>query len=195
MLKLVKAVILPIAATAVLVGCSADEDKPIATINGEHITEGELHEKLVQQYGVETLDQLVSNKVIELEAKKQQVTVPKEAIEAEYAMYLEMYSSEEEFIEYLATYKMTPDDVRYDIEIYLLTTLLMEDYVGITDEELEQYFKDNRANFKEGAALADIRGEVFAALLEERVNEQYGTWIAEKYEEYDITTTFFREEK
>ncbi|MER1987550.1 MAG: hypothetical protein ABS948_16855 [Solibacillus sp.] len=189
-MKLVKQMMVPVVAAALLVGCN---DTSVATINGESITEHELHEKLVQQYGVETLDQLVSNKVIELEAEKQGVTASKEAIDAEYEAYIDMYGSEEELAEYLATYKMTPEDVRYDIEIYLLTTALMEKYVEITEADVEQYFEDNKANFKEGAALSDVRDAVYDALLEERVNEQYGTWIDEKYKEYDIMTTFFEQ--
>lgn len=187
MLKVIKKA-LPVVAVLYLAGCSADE--PVATINGEPITESQLHEKLVQLHGVETLDQLVSNKVITLEAKKQQVTVSKEAIDAEYAAYLDMYGSEEELETYLATYKMTPEDVRYDIEIYLLTKALMEEYVAITDADVVSYFEDNKTSFSE-SVLEDVRDDVYAALLEERVNEQYGTWIHEKYEEYEITTTFF----
>lgn len=192
-MKLVKQMMMPVMAVALLVGCS--NDAPVATINGEPITEEQLYEKLVQQYGVETLDQLVSNKVIEMEAKKQGVEVSKEAIDEEYAVYTEAYGTEEEFEAYLATYKMTPDDVRYDIEIYFLTKALMEDYVAITDADVEQYFEDNKTSFNEGATLADVRHAVHAVLLEERVNEQYGTWISEKYEEYDIMTTFFEQSK
>lgn len=192
MLKLMKQLVIPMAATMMLVGC-AEKDESIVTIDGEAITESELHEKLVQLYGVETLDQLVSNKVIEMEAEKQNVTISEEAIDAEYAAYVDVYGDEEGLETYLETYRMTPEDVRYDIKLYLLTTALMEDYVAITEADVANYFEDNRANFQEEATLEDVREVVYEALLEERINEQYEMWIDEKYEEYEILTTFFEE--
>lgn len=195
MLTFVKKLVVPFAAVALLAACSEEGETPVATINGESITESALHEKLVQQYGLEMLDQLVANKVIEMEAKKQDITVKETELNEEYAVYTEMYGSEEALEEFLGTYKMTVDDVKYDIEIYLLTKKLMEDYVAITEADVAAYFDEQKANYEDGATVEERYDELYAALFEERMNAQYETWLDELYEEYEITTTFFMDEE
>lgn len=198
MKNFVKGILASAAISLLLVGCSNDQEA-VATIDGEKITEAELNAKLTQQYGVETLDQLVSNKVIELEAKAQGIEVDDAEIEEQYKAYVEMYGSEEQLLQALSSYKMDIEDVKYDIKIYALTLKVMADYVDITDEDVEAYFNDNIETFttegQEAPAFADVKEAVYNVLLEERVNEQYGTWIDEKYEQYDIKTTFFLEEE
>ena len=195
MLNYVKKAVLPIAVAVMLVGCSEKDEAPVATIYGEHITEAQLNEKLTQQYGMEVLDQLVSNKVIELEAKKQKVTIEESAITEEYERYIADFEGEEELKKLLSSYKMTTDDVKYDIKIFLLTQKLMEDYLALSEEDVKAYFEEYKTVFTEDdAPLEEVRDEVYAALLEQRMNEQYEKWINELYEQDDITTTFYTEE-
>ncbi len=144
---------LPIALSVMLVGCSNGKSTMIASVNGEEITEAELNETLTAQYGVETLTTLISNKIIELEAKKNDLSVTDKEIEAEYEDYASMYGGEEALLEMISSYNMELDDVKKDIETYLLTLEVMEDYIGITDDEIKTYFEENKATYGEAAQV------------------------------------------
>lgn len=151
--KTIKLMALPLALSAMLVGCSNEDSKMIASVNGEEITEAELNETLTAQYGTEVLTTLISNKIIKLEAEKLDVSVTNDEIEAEYAEYADTYGGEDALLEMVSSYNMDLDDIKEDIENYLLTLKVMEDYVGITDEELQTYFEDNKATYGQAAQV------------------------------------------
>lgn len=147
--KVFKVVAAPIALCAFLVGCSNSDDdsRTVATVNDEVITEGELNHLLQSQYGPSILDALITNKIVELEAEKLGITLTDEEIEEEYNSYAESYGGEEALLEAFKSYNLTKDDIIKDIEIYLLTLKVMEDYIGITDEDVKTYFEENKDSF------------------------------------------------
>lgn len=144
-----KMITIPLALSAMLVGCSNGDDESVATVNGEKITKAELNEALTEQYGQEVLNNLIANKIVELEAKKQKVSVTKDEIEAEYKDYVDQYGGEESFKQLLSSYNMDVEDVKKDIKNYLLTKKVMEDYVDIKDDELKSYFEENKDSYNQ----------------------------------------------
>lgn len=288
--KVLKMVAAPIVISAFLVGCSGSDDdsRTVATVNDKVITEGELNHLLQSQYGPNTLDALITNKIVELEAEKKDITLTDEEIEEEYNAYADAYGGEEALLKAIKSYNLTKDDVINDVKIYLLTLKVMEDYIGVTDEDVKTYFEENKENFstseqveashilvedeatakevidklnagedfatlakeystdksnaekggelgffKRGEMVSEFEDAAFAMnvgdvskepvktefgyhiikvtdkkeakeadfetskeearkmLVEERVNEQYSTWVGEKMEEYDIKTYLF----
>ncbi|TQE88159.1 foldase [Ureibacillus terrenus] len=147
--KMMKMITIPLALSAMLVGCSNGDDESVATVNGEKITKAELNEALTEQYGQEVLNNLIANKIVELEAKKQKVSVTKDEIEAEYKDYVDQYGGEESFKQLLSSYNMDVEDVKKDIKNYLLTKKVMEDYVDIKDDELKSYFEENKDSYNQ----------------------------------------------
>ena len=147
--KIFKMVAAPIALCAVLAGCSdsGDDSRTVATVNDEVITEGELNHLLQSQYGLSTLDALITNKIVELEAEKLDITLTDEEIEEEYNEYAQSYGGEDALLKAIKTYNMTKEDIIKDIKIYLLTLKVMEDYIGITDEDVKTYFEENKDSF------------------------------------------------
>lgn len=146
--KIVKLVAVPIVLSAFLVGCSDGGDsRTVATVNKEKITEGELNKLLQSQYGSTALDSLITNKIVELEAKKLDIKVSDKEIAEEYKTYTESYGGEEALLKSLESYNMTKKDVEKDIENYLLTLKVMEDYIDVTDEDVKAYYEENKESF------------------------------------------------
>lgn len=147
--KIFKVVAAPIALCALLVGCSNSDDdsRTVATVDDEVITEGELNHLLQSQYGPSTLDALITNKIVELEAKKLGITLTDEEIEEEYKSYAESYGGEEALLKAFESYNLTKEDIIKDIKTYLLTLKVVEDYIDITDEDVKTYFEENKDSF------------------------------------------------
>lgn len=119
----------------------------VATVNGEKISEDELHERLVAQYGQELLDTLITGKVIEQEVKKENIQVTQEEIDEEKAAYAESYGGEEALKQTLETSGLTMADFEEDIESYLATKKLLEPRIKITEEDMKAYFEENKDSF------------------------------------------------
>ena len=146
--KIVKLVAAPIVLSAFLVGCSdGGNSRTVATVNKEKITEGELNKLLQSQYGSTALDSLITNKIVELEAKKLDIKVSDKEIAEEYKTYTESYGGEEALLKSLESYNMTKKDVEKDIKNYLLTLKVMEDYIDVTDEDVKAYYEENKESF------------------------------------------------
>ena len=173
-----------------LAACSNEEGKKVATVNDVDITQGQLNEALMKQYGVEVLESLMTNEIIKQEAKAQKVEITEDEIDAEYQVYAEYYGGEEALLESLKTYNMTKDDILNDIKTYLLTVKLLQKEITLTNEEIQAYYEENKSSFTtddgEQLAFEDVKEEVEAALLEERVEAEYDSWLDKKYEEYDV---------
>lgn len=188
--NVVKGAIASIAVAVFLVGCSDKGDTPVAKVNGVEISEATLQEALKNQYGSEMLDVLITNEIIKQEAEATGIKLTDEELDAEYANYAEYYGGEEGLLAALEPYNMDEEDIMKDITTYLLTMKLMEKEIDLTDEELLQYYEDNKESYLtdegEQQAYETVQTEVHRALLESRIDEEYENWLNGKFEEYDI---------
>ena len=189
--KMIKGMALPIVLSVMLVGCSNNESEMIASVEGEEITEAELNESLTSQYGEEVLNTLIADKIIELEAEKLEMSVTDEEIAAEYEDYTAQYGGEEAFLEVISSYNMDVEDIKKDIKLYLLTLKVMEDYVGMTDEDVKTYFEENKATYGQAAQVEAshilVEDEATAKEVIEKINA--GGDFAELAKEYSTDTT------
>lgn len=134
---------------ALVVGLGFSKQETIASIDGEKITKDELYDVLVGQYGATTLSALIDNKIIEMEADKEKITVSAKEIEDEYNAYVDSYGGEEALSAALKQSGISEDDLKVDIENYFKLEKLLEPRVEITEEELKTYFDENKESFVE----------------------------------------------
>ncbi|MFA1715077.1 peptidylprolyl isomerase [Peribacillus frigoritolerans] len=122
-------------------------DKTIASIDGKKINEDELYDALVAGYGADTLDLLITNKLVELEAEKAGIKIKDEEIQKEIDVMVESYGDEKALKEQLEASGSSMDALKKDIVVYLQTKKLVEPRITITDDEISTYFEDNKDTF------------------------------------------------
>ncbi|WP_409367360.1 peptidyl-prolyl cis-trans isomerase [Lysinibacillus sp. 38-6] len=187
--RFIKIIAVPAAFTMLLVGCGDSTDY-VATVDGEKILQTELDEALRSQYGAEMLNTLIDNKIIELEAKKEDITVSDDAIKAEYDELVESYGGEDALQETLDANGLTKDSVQDNIRMYLLTKNVIANSIDISDEELKQYFEENKDDYgqQEQVAASHIFLEDEATAKEVEAKLKAGEDFAELAKTYSIDT-------
>jgi len=124
------------------------EEKIVATVDGKQITEEELKEELLNVYGKEMLEDMINRKAIKLAADKYGIKADKNAIDRQYANLIQGYGSEAEFIDYLNEQMgWTKDQLVEYIEYNILWEEIATRDVQITDDQLQDYYQRNQANY------------------------------------------------
>lgn len=147
--KLVSIIAVLILAIGVFLSLVLTKDKAIAKINGEAISKDELYDEMVEQYGAATVEQLIADKIVASEAKKEKVTISDKELNEEVDKLKETYGGEEVFNQMLESNNTTVNALKEDIKNYLTIRKLLEPQIEITNEEMQTYFDENKDSFGE----------------------------------------------
>lgn len=130
-------------------GCTnnkADNDSEIvAKVGDKNISKEDLYDLMVQQSGQQALEALIVEKIVELESEKKNIEIPEEEIEEEFNNMKEELGGEELFNQALEKSGLTIDVLKENITMNLTINKLIDPYISITDEEVENYFEENKS--------------------------------------------------
>ncbi|TYS50054.1 peptidylprolyl isomerase [Bacillus infantis] len=162
------------------------KEPAVASVGSESIKKEELYSLLVKQYGDEALDALVTDKIIEMEAKKEKITISDKEKEEELKNLKESYGGEEGFKAALEQSGVTEAGIAEDIEKYLKTEKLLEPQIDLKEEEIKAYFDENKDQFaqQEQVKASHILVEDEAAAKEIKSKLDKGEDFAELAKEY-----------
>ncbi|NYE09205.1 foldase protein PrsA [Bacillus niacini] len=138
-----------ILAIGVFLSFALPKDKAVAKVDGKAINKDELYDVMVEQYGAATVEQLIADKIVASEAKKEKVTITDKELNEEVDKLKESYGGEEVFNQMLESNNTTVDALKDDLKNYLTIRKLLEPQIKITDEELQTYFDENKDSFGE----------------------------------------------
>jgi len=133
----------------ILVSCGKSNGEVVARVNNEVITKDELYDYLVKENGQTAINALVANKIIDLEAEKQNVKVTDEEVEKEIDKIAEQYGGRETFEQFLGMYGASLDDIKENIKVNIKIEKLLGSDVKITEDEMKTYFEENKESFDE----------------------------------------------
>lgn len=125
------------------------KDDAIAKFDGESISKEELYDEMVELYGAATVDQIISDKIVAAEAKKQKITITSKEINEELDQLKESYGGEDAFNQVLESNNTTLAALKDDITDYLTLRELLEKEIEISSEDLQTYFEENKDSLGE----------------------------------------------
>lgn len=131
-----------------LVATACSNNEIVGKVNDEEITKDELYEYLVKENGQQALETLITKKIIEIEADKENIEVSEEEIKDRMDEIINEYGGEETFQQVLESYGYSTEDIEEDIEMNIIIENLLEPQITITDEEMENYFEENKQFFE-----------------------------------------------
>lgn len=123
------------------------EAKAVATVNGEAITETELYNVMVKEQGQATLDRLITTRLVNQEAKKNNVSVSDAEIDEELNKTKEALGGEDMYQQALQTYGMSEESLKESILLTLQAQKILGKDIQVTDEELNTFFSENQSSF------------------------------------------------
>ncbi|MBC7340511.1 MAG: peptidylprolyl isomerase [Firmicutes bacterium] len=120
----------------------------VATVNGESISKEELYQEMYARVGKQTLEEMITRRLVAQEGKKQGIAVSDAEVKAEIDRIIkEQFDSEEEFLNALSYYGMT----RVMLEENIRTDLTIKKVLGakaqVTEDEVRAYFDQHREEF------------------------------------------------
>ncbi len=143
-----------------------------ATVNGYPITRLALVKELEKSNGSSVLQSLITKELIAQEARRNSVVVTKADIDAEIAKIEETIKAQGQTLEEaLLAQGWTRADLEDQIKTQKIVEKLLADKVTITDQEIENYIKENKST--------DPREAIEAQLKQQKLFEAYQAWIAE----------------
>ncbi|CAM4095552.1 peptidylprolyl isomerase [Paenibacillus alkaliterrae] len=119
-------------------------NEAVATVNGVNISKDKLYDALVLAGGEATLENMITEELINQEARAASVEVTDADVDAEIDMIKKNFGSDEEFNNTLAQYNMTLDGLKKDTKINLTIRGILEPRTDVTAEEIQQFYDANK---------------------------------------------------
>lgn len=152
--------------TAFVLGCGTPEEKKIASIGKDKITQGEFDLEVARlkkvmvpedyvmtddeklQFEAHILNNMIMKKVFIKEMDRLDIKVDQATIDTQYNQLITQYDSEVKMIEEIESKGFTIEELKRDFNYQLrlseLTSYASEQDITIPDEELKKYYDENR---------------------------------------------------
>ncbi|HNV96830.1 MAG TPA: SurA N-terminal domain-containing protein [bacterium] len=149
----------------------------VATVNGNPISRLSLINKLEQQGGASVLDSIITEKLIENEARAKKIVISNEEINEEIKKVEDQVKAQGGTLEaILDSQGMTLNDVKKQITLQKQVEKLLSDKINVTDEEVAKYIKDNAITVESGQE-EEVNIQVKSALTNEKLNIEAQAFI------------------
>ena len=159
----------------------------VATVNGQAITRAAIVRELEKQGGAEILESLIVKTLIINEAKSLGVTTTDEEIDSEIKIIEEQVIAQGLTLETALTMQGTTiNELRENLKIQLMIEKIFENKVEVTDQEVSEYFEQNKTLFGDEATLVDVQEDIRTQILQQKLSQQYQNWITELEAEASI---------
>jgi foldase protein PrsA len=147
----------------------------VATVNGAPITQAEFMRAAGQQD--QALQSLIDQKLIQQEAKKQNVSVSDSEVDSELGTIKQQLGSQQDFAQALQRANLTEPQLRDQIRTQKLAQKMGAKDVSVSDDDAQAYYNQNKAQF--GSQTFDqAKDQIKTQLLQQKQAEAIQTWIA-----------------
>ena len=151
----------------------------IAFINGQPITLSDIVKVYSSPDENNFLDRIISEKVIEYEAKKRNIKVMKEEIEEEVLkIEREALANGNTLAQILEESDQTTKDLEKNIRLRIIIYKILSENIELSEEEIDRFVRDNPELY-ESLSEEETRDEVRKLLIDAKIKEEYKTWIRE----------------
>ncbi|MFH1601944.1 MAG: SurA N-terminal domain-containing protein [Candidatus Shapirobacteria bacterium] len=161
----------------------------VATVNRQPITRLELIKSLEEQSGKQTLDNLITEKLISQEAKAKGIAISEQEINDEIESVRQRLSEQGQDLDTLLNAQgIGLAQVREQIKIQKTLEKLVGDDIQVSPEEIVQYKEENKDYLPEDQESID--GQVEESIKQEKINTAIQNLVSSLREKANISYLF-----
>jgi len=151
-----------------------------ATLNGSPISRLSVIKDLEKQSGKQTLESIITQKLINTELAKQNISVSKEEVDEEIKKIEAQVTSQGGTLkDALAQQNMTEEKLREQITIQKKLEKLLADKVAVSDTEIDAYIKENKTTPPKDVKIEDFRKQLGDQLKQQKFQQEAQKWVTD----------------
>jgi foldase protein PrsA len=149
-----------------------------AMVNGQPISRISIIKELERQQGKQLLDSLVTEALINQEAKKKNINVTQADIDSEIGKISENLKQQNQDLDQaLQMQGMTRADLNSKIKTDLELQKLVGADIVVTDDEINDYLTKNKDSLPKDAKVEDLKPTVKQMLTQQKQRDKVQTWL------------------
>jgi foldase protein PrsA len=148
-------IILSVALVALIVcgGWVYSKEQVVASVDGSDITKDDVYNLLADQNGAAAVDTLITEKIIDKEAEKEDIKITAKQVNQELDDLKEQYGGEDTFNQTLEASGVSLSSLKEDIKKNKEIEELLRPSIKITEKEMKEYFNENKDSFAQAAQV------------------------------------------
>lgn len=152
----------------------------VVLVNNRPITRYSLVKELEKRAGKQVLEDLITRDLIFQEAEKQGIQVSQEEMKAKIKELEEQAKGlGGDLDSFLQMQGQTRKELEEQIRVQLVLDKMLGQDVGISEEEIQQYFEENKDFFSVETEFETIKEDLRENLRREKINEKLQSWLGE----------------
>lgn len=160
----------------------------VAVVNGQPISRLALIGELEKQSGKQTLNSLVTKTLILQEAKKQNINISQQEIDAEIIKIESNVKGQGKTLnDALMAQGLTRADLVEQITIQKMIEKLLGKETQVSDQEVNEYIAQNSAQFPEGSDTPAFRAQIKQQLQQQKLSAKFQTYLAKLQKDAKIS--------
>lgn len=157
-----------------------------AVVNGRPIFRWELNNALLGRYGTQTLESMITEKLIDDAMKKDGIEVTKEDVDKKIETIMQTLGPSVNLDELLKYQGMTKSDFEQQVRLQLAVEKVLSRDVTIVDKDIDDFIATNKKTMT-ATGEAELRQEARATILSGKISEKIQPWLAELKEKAKVT--------
>jgi len=165
----------------------------VATVNGEMIPRWELVSNLEKQSGKAVLDNMVIERLVFQEAKKQKVNISADQISAKSQEIEERIKLQGQTLDsFLQLQGISKSEFERQIKLQLIVEQILGSETKVEDAELDAYIEQNKSALPKDVKIEDVREEFRTQLEQQKMSQKIQEWISELQNNAKIEQLLFK---
>ena len=152
----------------------------VALVNGKPISRFGFDRTLEKQGGKQVLNNIVTEMLINQEAKKQNVTANKADLDQKFTEIDNQLKAQGQTLDAALT---ANGETRADFDSQMKTQIVLEKILGkdvsVTDQEISDYFTKNKATYAKDATLASEAATIKSTLLQQKLTDKLQPFLTD----------------
>lgn len=147
-----------------------------AVVNGAPIFRWDVNNVLMHRYGTQTLDGMVTERLISDEAAKANIQVTQQDVDKKAQDILKSFGSSLTIEDFLRLQGMQKSDFDNQIKLQLEVQKLLTKDLKITDMDIDGYIASNRATLI-ATEPSQLKEEARQSIMDQKVAEEFDNWL------------------